>query len=173
MFLWILLAIVIIADSILVEATLGTIAFFFTLAGCGIAAWVGMFNVFTFVWHDPMRTLELAASYVLVGIVWSFVKWLSFCFRKKEEVEERLKKYPTSISISVRFDPATAIPQASEYSSDILRWMGYWPFSIVGTVVGDWFLRIFKNIFRVLRSTYQAASDRIFQDVVDNHPNVS
>jgi len=57
------------------------------------------------------------------------------------------------------------IPQVRNYKYDILRWVGYWPFNVVWTLISDFVKRISKAIYNMIQGWLQAISNRMFADV--------
>jgi hypothetical protein len=55
-------------------------------------------------------------------------------------------------------------PKAGEHKACILRWIGYWPLSIVITLFGDFFEHIVKEIFNYLSQMYNRLADKIIGD---------
>lgn len=60
------------------------------------------------------------------------------------------------------------IPSATEYKAKIVGWMVFWPWSAMWTLLNDPLRRIFNHIFKVLKSTYQKISEKVFGNISDD-----
>ena len=58
-----------------------------------------------------------------------------------------------------------AIPQARKHKYDIMRWLGYWPFSMIWTLVSDFVKRVARAIYNMIHGILQSISNKIFADV--------
>lgn len=57
-------------------------------------------------------------------------------------------------------------PRATEHKSRITGWVGYWPFSMVGTMINDPLRKLIDFIFTWFNGLYQRMSNYIFRDEV-------
>lgn len=63
------------------------------------------------------------------------------------------------------------IPAATQNKEMIVRWMMFWPWSLIWTIVQDFVIDLFENIFRWLKNTYQKIANRHFADTdLKPHP---
>ena len=51
-------------------------------------------------------------------------------------------------------------PSASDSKQDIMRWMSFWPFSMVWTLINDPVKKAFRAIYRGLQKSLQRIADR-------------
>jgi len=140
--------------------------------------------VFRTLIFNPKRTILLIAAYFVVGAVWGFVKWFLYVTRELERYNEAkatiLYKHKAS---ALTQDTARELkeyisdygmnqielnPQVREHKSDIMRWMIYWPFSGLWTLVNDPVRRAFRFIYTKMQATMQAVSDRMFKNAADD-----
>lgn len=143
-------------------------------------------DVLHYVMHHALETLLYVAGYLVVGIVWSFIKWFSFLmqFRDKyreakddfckdnglkpeaipENMEKQLRDYVSRRSYSHEFrgNVMGDKPRAANNKSRIVSWMSLWPFSIIGTLLNDPIKRLFKLLFNTFKNLYQKMADRVF-----------
>jgi len=176
---WMVIVAAFVLITILEECEKGAIAF------AALVATVALLNVsspiFTTLLHNPKRTILLVIAYFVVGTVWGFIKWFLFVTRQLEKYNEAkanflrsnnatvltpklakdLKKYITEdlygeYSIEVN-------PQVRAHKSDVMRWMTYWPFSGLWTLINDPVRRAFRWIYARMQGTMQAVSDRVFR----------
>lgn len=50
-------------------------------------------NILEYIKTNPTTIIMLFGAYILAGITWSFIKWISFLYRFKEYREEMLEKF--------------------------------------------------------------------------------
>lgn len=122
-----------------------------------------------FHWIDPhwfiehwTEVLVYAAVYVPIGVLWAVVKWWFYVkeqARRRADAISQAKMYSSSRG---GVDISRKPPQVSEHKTDIMRWMGWWPFSLTGTLLNDPFRRMFEAIYRHLGTFLQKMSDRAF-----------
>ena len=55
-------------------------------------------------------------------------------------------------------------PRASDHKSRITGWIGFWPFSMVGTVINDLLRKLINFLFASFKGLYQKMSDAIFRN---------
>lgn len=143
-------------------------------------------DLFAFVKGHVLETLLGVGVYLVIGIVWSFIKWFSFLHKHLDKFTEAkeafLKQYDlpsdTKLTVSTieskdkstswsgyHFDRSLLKkPLANDNKSKIIAWMSLWPFSLVGTVINDPVRRFFTFCFNRLKSFYQAISNHVFKD---------
>jgi hypothetical protein len=55
-------------------------------------------------------------------------------------------------------------PRASDHKSRITGWIGFWPFSMVGTVINDPLRKLIDFLFASFKGLYQKMSDALFRN---------
>lgn len=141
-----------------------------------------------YVWHHPGNVIAIAAGYVVIGVVWSLLRWVVYCRtradRYMEEKTKFLRQYnATELTDSLRVKwreqvygyrtdgNEIAPPKASENKAMIIRWMGWWWASMLDSMFHG-AIRLVRDLFRGiyvwLGNTYQRLSDRIFADFHDD-----
>ena len=145
----------------------GRIATTFLVIGLGLFFFLGnvdlFFSLMDFIKDEPLKFILYVGSYLIVGAIWSVVKWYYFLLDYKKDYLERKSRstYPVS------FD----IPTAKNYKGDIIMWMSYWVVSIFWTFVHQWVHKIWNNIFSKLEGVYNKISNHIFKDIVIEEEN--
>jgi hypothetical protein len=155
--------------------------------------WLGDVDFITFFKENPSYLVYGALIYFPVGAAWATFKWFMLVSDKKTKYKESkadfLRRYNiTDFNISMSeksvndgildqkvldawkvtcrsYPYDLQIPQAREYKYHIMRWLGYWPFSVVWTVISDFVRRISKAIYNAIHGALQAISNKIFADV--------
>jgi energy-coupling factor transporter transmembrane protein EcfT len=131
---------------------LSTSVFVFTLLFLNYVAKV---PVFALAFYHPWAVLLLLGLYCVAGTIWCFLKWYLF-------VKDLATQYARSGTL-VRMSP-----QVSDYKSDILFWLSYWPFSILGYMLNDFVRKVFNSIYNEIADKLQGISDRVFSSRIRN-----
>jgi hypothetical protein len=157
---WLLLTAVVIAMIAFIEKEeqSGTGA---TILLIGFLVFTGVFggkedylSAGSWIIDNPFTIIGVFLGYLLLGVVWSFVKWYLFLNDLRAKCKENGNKvYAEQISFW-------------RNKSRILVWMSYWPFSAVWFVVHDPIVRSFKFLQTKLAATYQKISDKMFKDLI-------
>jgi predicted membrane protein len=129
-------------------------------------------NVFGYIIANPLRIILYAFGYLIAGIIWSFAKWYMFLVGKKNEYEEKKKKFLEEKSAKNKTWPEYAKTNLDKYPLEaldhkwsIIRWMSYWPISLVWSVIDDLVEKILRTIWNLLKNIYQKISDRVFKNI--------
>jgi hypothetical protein len=112
-------------------------------------------------WHHPVRALLYATGYLLIGAGWSVAKWWfvetaavrEFKAGWAHKPPEELKKLMAERSKS----------RVGYHTDDIKIWIGFWPFSMLFTLLDDPFRRLVRRISEELQGVYQRITDRVWQ----------
>lgn len=132
----------------------------------------------------PVYVLE----YVGAGVIWSFFKWWSYLMgfrRSYREARDRFlrirgaepyttddmkRHFSSNLRASSKYYSDILHlrkPQAHDNKARIVAWIGFWPFSFVGTLLNDPVRRLCEFVFNQLRGTYQRLANRIFREDVE------
>lgn len=176
---WVLLFIIFVIITALVETEHG-------LFSAGVI--VSTMLMFEYSYHlhlfagfaaHPGKVLIYIVGYLAIAAVWGIAKWYSFVqgqmnayndykyeFMKlhrvkvltpmlaKQLLENGARQYPAILPQA---------PVARKYKSNIIRWMTYWPFSILGTLFNDLIRKVFDHIYKYLLSVYEVISNHVFR----------
>ena len=125
-------------------------------------------SVFTAVANNYQHIIPFVAGYVALGVIWSYIKWVLFLLEFKRYRDNNWKAYLSSEAnkpyknlYEFKGTRINSIPQASEYKSNIISWMCYWPISVIGTVVNDPIKKAFIFLYDVLANSYQRLANKI------------
>lgn len=108
---------------------------------------------YNFITTYPLFVLGIVASYVFIGILWSFLKWYMFLKADKKYQLKVKKVHPSTIIIA---------PYASDHITDIVRWMGYWPFSMFWFIIS----KPYRYIYDLLSDIYDNITKSVFNEEV-------
>jgi len=85
---WIFLGVVFAVVTILEEFEKAGWAFFALVLGCGIMHLCGNADILGYAWHHPLWVLGWVISYFAGGVLWSMVKWRSYCRNQREKYND-------------------------------------------------------------------------------------
>jgi hypothetical protein len=181
---WLVLIAIGVGLVALVENEKGTWATITTIGTILLLNYAWKVPIFKSMIAHPWAVLGWIGVYYACGVVWGILKWTSFVHKKVGAYNEYKAKFladnkATALTPELaakladrldnpRYDSkdVTAIaPTASEHKSDILRWMTYWPFSIVGTLLSDIVLKLWNHIYTFLATTYDRIAARLYKGV--------
>ena len=157
-----------------------TMAILGTLAALHFLGW---FSIIAFVQANlGWGLLKYVGAYLLAGVAWSGIKWVSFSFafrdyfRKiKSEyfarplvTEDGFKEHLANMThyLPTRFkgNKLGKVPQFKENKARAFAWTAYWPASVVGTLLNDPVRRIINFVLARLEGTYQKITDYIWKE---------
>lgn len=149
--------------------------------------------IFQMTIKHPETLLCSFAIYLLVGVVWSFLKWwlhIRRIVQNSKIMYEEYRKIHTGINdrakqakdtritnsgISDNFEPTTVtidsfqqyvrrdIPEAKKSVSIISVWILYWPFSMIVSLFENLLKKLIKELVIAIRKVYDAISDKILK----------
>ena len=108
-----------------------------------------------------LTSLLCVLLYVFIGIVWSMLKW-KIKLGDLAAAGKLLLTDCSSDNFSYQFKRKTGYDwpiRASKSKEHIVTWMMYWPLSIPLTILSDWFIRLWDNIYKFFQSVYQKMAD--------------
>ena len=123
--------------------------------------------------------LFYSGVYLVVGVLWGFIKWWLFVVEVKEEYKQRRKVFmhkhniidpshmssPTIKDMFAReVNTSNIPPRASEHKSEITGWISYWPISVIWSLISDFVTAFFKRIYKIFASSFQRISDHSFKE---------
>ena len=144
-----------------------------------------VFDILSYVAANALTSALYAVGYVVVGVVWSFVKWFSYLRKFRDHFRELKQKFLERKSLTgpdidepllsefkdslrhqyeYRDVQSGQKPTAAENKARITAWMAFWPCSMVSTLLNDPIRRLFKFLFSLLKGTFQKLSDYVFRN---------
>jgi hypothetical protein len=104
-------------------------------------------DIGSFIYRNPGTSLLVGVGYVILGVIWSFVKWYFYLVRMREVHQDT--SYPEHY-----FD-------VNRNKSRIMTWMIYWPLSGAWTLINDPIKKLYRSIFEWVGGSYQKMSDKM------------
>lgn len=174
-FFWVLLSIVGIICIITTEKEEPFFTFVFVMGTLvGMALFTNV-NPFTWIFHNLDRLLIYFAAYVLAGILYGCIKWVTYCYDEAKAFRVREPGAKQSW-LSWHSDTKQSYPEylQSTYGVPpspiknywrIITWMAYWPFSGLWTLIRFPAEYIWDFAYEMMASAYAAVSRGIFNHI--------
>lgn len=102
-----------------------------------------------------------AAAYFVIGIIWSFKKWIELIGIKKIELQKLYDRItaPKETFVSYMKDKQ---PTAADNKASLVGWMTLWPFSVTWWVL-TWPRKVFVWAYERLSTLYDRISAHIWE----------
>jgi hypothetical protein len=155
--------------------------------------WLGDVDLLGFVFGNPLQLFICVASYFLIGAIWGTVKWWIFCRDRLEEYRELKEEFliskglPAGTKVMPQEHKAAwkeklerftdygrgggtlaEAPRVKKNKSRIMRWMSFWPVSMIWSIINDFVKRIFKSIYYKIAGYLQHIADNMFGGIQDD-----
>ncbi len=150
--------------------------------------WCGDVDFISYVFANPLRLLAVVVAYFLSGGVWGTVKWWIFAKDCLEEYEERRDEFlrdkglVAGVVVPPQFRKEwrdtlnrdrgysrlhsgrtlAEAPRARDNKSSIMRWMSFWPISMLWSFLDDFVKRVFKTIYQRIHNFLQRIADNMW-----------
>lgn len=158
-YFWIFLFVFVFILSSLVENEHGGWA---TITFIGTTAVLHFTNIINIglLFQNPIMLGVYFLLYVIAGIVWSMTKWYYYCKEWAEERKTHFYKYHTNATVEEYNKHMEDIwPAAKFHKAKIIKWMTFWPFSFVGTILN--FRLFFKKVYVMVGSMFENISNSL------------
>lgn len=148
----------------------------------------GPYTIFvTVLWANIDWIIIGTPVYLVVGLLWSFFQWDRFCLKSyqgyikaidtyKEKVE-KAENARNKLGFDTPMDKAdrdravgpepTKVlfkPQWRQNKAKLIGWITYWPLSLFGFLVGEFFIEQIEKVINMFGNNYQTLTDKRFQD---------
>jgi hypothetical protein len=153
-------------------------------------------DLWSFVKEDYGTTLLFVLGYLVVGVVWSFLKWNEFVKRKiniykkvraelivkRPDFDENSNKSVEMLCQKLRENGISVwghdvktmaelklkmMPIGSENKAGIIAWISYWPLSLLATLLNNPFRRLFEYVYSLVANAYDKISQKHFKSLND------
>lgn len=165
------------------ESIVGSI--FLLLFYISFLEFVSKANIFQFIADKPLVALSYVGGYIVIGLVWSFLKWWLYVHDKVDGLKEKRKEFllrmrnkstrftdelremeiteetkvPEGLRKEWQSDVKMYIPRLSAKKEKISIWIVHWPFSMLWSLVDDLIHKLAKRLVETFRKWYQAIAD--------------
>jgi hypothetical protein len=191
---WVLSVMATLLLLLLVEFEKSGWAFITTAATVALLYFFGNSGIFGWVFANPGLVVAGVIGYVVIGALWSILKWVLFVKDRKEKfiefrsrfmnawspvtapsrtsypgenAKEAFKLYMASDSSRYEREDIR-MPEPRDHKSRIMHWMGYWPWSVLNSILFDFVRRIFLNLYNLLAGVFRDISRSIYKDVMED-----
>jgi hypothetical protein len=155
--------------------------------------WLGDVNLIGFVVANPLKLLAVVAAYFVLGGAWGAVKWWILIGDRLHEYKELKEEFLVArgLPAGTKVVPAerkaewkeklehhrdysrgggllSDAPRVRSNKGRILRWMTFWPVSLIWSIINDFVKRIFRSIYHRIAGVLQRMSDNMFRGVQDD-----
>lgn len=151
-------------------------------------------DLWSFVKSDYMTTLLFVLGYLVVGVVWSFMKWnekVKKVFAEFKKVKDKYVKKNGKIDATEEIKDFTNFlanssirgsfyhkksmteiveeitPKGIENKSTIVAWISYWPLSLLATLLNNPFRRLFEYVYSLVSGLYDRISKKHASALID------
>lgn len=168
-----------------------------SLIGLALLLWLfGDFNIFAWIYANPLPLLQYVAGYFVVGGLWSVIRFKLLCTDARDLLEETKQEFkeqheitggiPTNMrekwrkfagsrtwpgnrwSTSMINSIEDVIPKPRENKATIMYWIGYWPLSVIWFFLHDVIERVVRACYRRLTKMFEAIARSTFAGVEDD-----
>ena len=190
---WFWITLIIVIDLFICEATDSPIIGVFSLVAAAFAyQFLGGVDLWGYVIGNPLNVLVYLGGYFVVGLGWCVLKWVlysldirtkyrefrqNFCdsnglhkddvvpatlFTKWQKAEQHFKDTTFGYYGRNRSIP----PKSKEHKRRIIRWIAYWPISVLWSIFSDFIERIARAIYDFVSGFLQNITDKLFEGEV-------
>jgi hypothetical protein len=117
----------------------------------------GLLNALQWISANPGMSIGVFLLYFVAGTAYCVTKWYFFLLNKRDE-------YRTKKEINKNYRTVSVPPKPSEYRSELVGWIIYWPFSGLWTLINDPVKRIAQSIYMQIEVLLQRISDNVFRN---------
>ncbi len=160
-------------DVVLTESECFGWATFLLILGTSLVAWLGGdVNVFAWTWANLAEIAKFLIFYFAAGGVWSVVKWYFYLLKVRDRLERDIDRWQRIRDVLVNPGHPDTAPKptrphdsfAKDNPERIMGWIAHWPFSMIGSLIGDVLTRAVRSIYEVLRGAYDRIGNHVFAE---------
>lgn len=159
-----LFAVLIVAEVIFCENDAYAAGFFTMMATVSALGWIaGSWTPGTLGSMPVSNIWNLAlfsAYYLLVGGLWSIVKWFLYSLKLRDETKEKQANKRHD-------DPHRNARPSESYAKNnkglLAGWVAMWPFSMIGTFIGDFLTKLFDHVVKALSGIYDGIANAVWK----------
>lgn len=132
----------------------------------------GDLKIFSYVRLQPLNAIKWTLCYFAAGTLWSIAKWWFYVRNERLHYDEEKIRFLQKNEVDGTIIPdklksswtrhAPAKPSASRSKDKIIRWMTFWPWSAVWTLINDPIKKLFKSIYANIQNLLQKIADSAF-----------
>lgn len=180
---WVIVGITLTVLIILLENEKEGWAASLTSIGIAVLIYYYHVEILNYLQENLGQVILFAVGYVVAGIIWSFLKWTSYIkqiirkfvglkekfiskngeitnknlFDFTKKIKDNFEGYITTedtVEKQMKEIKSVIIPKPNSKKSVIVSWIGYWPLSLIGTLLNDPFRRFFGFVYESVSKFY-------------------
>lgn len=123
---------------------------------------------------ENLATIAICAVvYLPIGTAWAFFKWYMKLIDKRQELSEKKDAYMSRYKNSPDKEwndiwtshVKSHMPKSEYHKSSITTWIGYWPISMIWTLLDDFVTKLIKTIYNSISGIFNRMSENMFKNV--------
>ena len=154
--------------------------------------WLGDADIIGYVTSNPLNILACVGAFFILGAVWGVIKWWIYCRDQLEAYNEFRNEFLSRKGLndtskvppefrrefkeaverhnSNRYgkDNKIGVPKVSDNKGRIMRWMTFWPVSMIWSLINDFVKRTFRVIYYKIAGFLQSIADKMFSGFKDD-----
>lgn len=132
------------------------------------------FNPVVWALTNPGTFVSYLAGYFAAGSVWSFLKWIFYVLRRREEARIARTEFKEKgltgdfgdwVVGRSNYRDSHYPPQVSRHKSDLVFWATWWPWSAFWTLLNDPIRHIWNFLYNLFGRSLQNITNRMFEKV--------
>ena len=136
------------------------------IAGVFLLWWVAELPVFGWIKIHQNELLIASAVYFPIGTMWATFKWYLYLLESRRDLLDRKKNYIKNHGEDGWKEfVQSSMPKAAHKKYDIIRWIIYWPISVILILIDDLAQKIGTAIYNVVGDFFNNISKKVFKDV--------
>ena len=123
---------------------------------------------------ENLYTIAICAlAYLPIGTAWAFFKWYMKLIDKRQELCEKKDAYMSRYKNSSDEEwndiwtshVKSNMPKSEYHKSSITTWIGYWPVSMIWTLLDDFVTKLIRTIYNSISGVFNRMSENMFKNV--------
>ena len=135
------------------------------IMGLALAVLHGPEGVVAYIFSHKLFLFFCFLGYVAVGPFWALAKWYLYNIDFAEKFHDDylhwmvVKQHNSERKIPEKFLTYER-PRARDNKGRIIRWMVYWPLSVLDTLINDFLWKLFKRIYQFFEPLFDKMMDK-------------
>lgn len=156
----------------------GSLALFAVIVSAVLLQFFGDIKLFSYVYSHPWYSLGWLGAYIGLGVVYATGRWIWLLFDRKSILNENKDDFFTAYEIAENTIPDEYAgkweelvkrygkkPRPKDHKGRIIRWLAFWPWSMVWFFVSDFIKKFFRRIYDLVEGFFEFCSDKIWRGV--------
>lgn len=125
------------------------------------------YSLFTFIYNNPLDFLLRVVLYILIGLLWSFIKWYSYVKSRVATYLDQKKEWDEDATREEYRKPklTSFTPDASNNLDRLFGWAAFWPWSLLWAILSDAVKIFYEWLIVKLSGVYNWITKLAFKNV--------